>query len=179
LDFQNSRTYLNLQAALENELNTDALYGLYKKQSDHEVLLEISIVFETLSRNAQFIAERLRRILNEGDRNTFQNLIDAANRETYVANNLYSNFSVIATEEGYDDLASLFNGIANIKLNHYSTLQTLADDMESSRLFCKEEEKLWICIGCGNILSGICAPEICPICGYPQSYYQVYGCSVQ
>ncbi|HHV11773.1 MAG TPA: rubrerythrin family protein [Clostridiales bacterium] len=176
MEFKDSRTYLNLQAALENELRTNALYGLYRKHSDQEVLLEISIVFETISRNAQFIGERLRRILNEGDTSTFQNLVDAANTEFYVANSLYSQFSDIATEEGYNDLASLFNGIANIKLHHYSTLQTFVENMENNQLFCKSQENLWICLGCGNILSGECAPQICPICGYPQGYYQIYGC---
>lgn len=176
MEFQDSRTYLNLQTALENELRTNALYGLYRKRSDQEVYLEISSIFETISRNAQFIGERLRRILNEGDTSTFQNLVDAANRESFVANNIYSEFSRIASEEGYNELASLFNGIANIKLNHYSTLQTIVDNMESNRLFCKDRENLWICIGCGNITNGLCAPEICPICGYPQGYYQVYGC---
>jgi rubrerythrin len=177
LEFQNSKTYLNLQTALENELQTNALYGLYKKRSNQEMFLEISGLFEEISRNAQFIGERLRRILNEGDTNTSQNLIDAANREGFLANSLYTEFSRIATEEGYTDLASLFNGIANIKLNHYSILQTFADNMESNQLFCKNRENLWICIGCGNIISGICAPEVCPICGYPQGYYKVYGCN--
>ncbi len=176
MEFQDSRSYLNLQIALENELRTNALYGLYRKRSDQEVLLEISGVFETLSRNAQYIGERLRRILNDGDTSTFQNLVDAANRESFVANNIYNEFSHVATEEGYNDLASLFNGIANIKLNHYSTLQTIVEDMEANQLFCKERENLWICIGCGNIISGICAPQICPICGYPQGFYEVYGC---
>lgn len=176
MDFQNSRTYLNLQAALENELRSNAIYGLYKKRADQEILLEISGVFDTFSRNAQFISERLRRILNNGDTSTFQNLMNAANTEFYAANNLYSQFSYIATEEGYTDLASLFNGIANIKLNHYSTLQTLVENEETNQLFCKPQESLWICLGCGNILSGKCAPLICPICGYPQGYYQIYGC---
>ncbi len=174
MEFQDSKSYLNLQAALENELRTNALYGMYKNRSDQEVFLEISNVFETISRNAQFIGERLRRILNDGDTTTYQNLVDAANQEAFVANNIYINFSNVAVEEGYSDLASLFNGIANIKLNHYSTLQTRVDDMENNQLFCKSQENLWICLKCGNILNGICAPAICPICGYPQGYYQIY-----
>lgn len=176
MDFRDSRTFLNLQAALENELRSNALYGLYKKRSDQEVYLEISGVFDTISRNAQFISERLRRILNDGDTNTFENLRNAANTESDAANNLYSKFSYIATEEGYTDLAAFFNGIANIKLNHYSTLQTLVENEENNQLFCKPQVTLWICMGCGNILSGECAPLICPICGYPQGYYKVYGC---
>jgi rubrerythrin len=176
LEFKESRSYLNLQTALENELRSNALYALYRKRSDQEVLLQISNVFETISRNSQFIAERLRRILNDGDTSTYQNLLDAANTESFVANNLYNEFSRIALEEGYNDLASLFNGIANIKLNHYSTLFTYAENMENNELFCKDIDNLWICIGCGNIISGICAPALCPICEYPQGYYKINGC---
>lgn len=176
MEFMDSRTYLNLQTALENELRTNALYGIYRKRADQEVLLDIGSIFDTISRNSQFIAERLRQILNEGSTNTYQNLQDAANRESFVASNIYSESSRIAKEEGYDDLASLFNGIANIKLNHYSTFQTLIDNMDNNELFCKKEENLWICMGCGNIIGGLCAPVICPICGYPQGYYQIFGC---
>lgn len=174
MDFQDSKTFTNLQTALENELQSSALYSLYRKRSDQEVYLEISSVFATISRNAEFIAERLRRILNTGDTNTFQNLIDAANQEQSIANNMYNEFSRIAKEEGYTDLSALFTGIANIKLSHYSTLQNLAINMDTNQLFCKNQEILWICMGCGNILSGTCAPEICPICGYPQGYYRAY-----
>ncbi len=176
MEFRESRTYLNLQTALENELRSNALYSMYRKTADHEVLLDISSVFDTISRNSQFIGERLRQILNEGTTNTYQNLQDAANRESFVASNIYSESSRIAKEEGYDDLASLFNGIANIKLNHYSTFQTLIDNMNNNELFCKKEDNLWICMGCGNIIGGLCAPVICPICGYPQGYYQIFGC---
>lgn len=174
MDFQNSTTYLNLQTALENELSTNGLYDLYRKRAGQEELIEIRNVFDTISRDSEFLAERLRRILNGGDTTTYQNLVDAADRERYAENQIYREFSRIATEEGYDDIASLFNGIANIKLSHNTTLQTFIDNINNNELFCKNREALWICLGCGNILSGECAPDICPICGYPQGYYQVY-----
>lgn len=174
MDFQQSQTFINLQVAYENELRTSSLYQLFSKRADQEVYLGIRNVFDTTARNGNFIGERLRRILYEGDTNTLQNLEEAANNEAYAENNIYREFSSIATEEGFSDIASLFNGIANIKLNHNITLQNLADQLQNNQLFCKEEEVLWICLGCGNILGGVCAPEICPICGYPQGYYQLY-----
>ncbi len=78
------------------------------------------------------------------------------------------------TQEGFGDIASLFNGIANIKLNHNYALQTYLTNMENDTLFCKNETKLWVCLGCGNIMGGLCAPTICPICGYPQGYYELF-----
>lgn len=174
MEFQDSQTYLNLQVAIDNELMSDGLYNLYRKRAEEEVLIEISNFFETISRNAQFIAERLLRIKNGGNTTTYQNLVDAAHRELDAENQIYREFSRIATEEGYDDLASLFNGIANIKVSHNTTLQNFINNINNNELFCKDREALWICLGCGNILSGECAPEICPICGYPQGYYQLY-----
>lgn len=174
MEFQQSMTFLNLQIAYENELKTSGLYALFSRRADQEVYIGIRNVFDTTSRNGIFIGERLRRIIHGGDTNTLQNLIESANVEAYAENNIYREYSRIATEEGFDALASLFNGIANIKLNHNLLFQQLAEDLQNNELFCKEEETLWICLGCGNILSGLCAPEICPICEYPQGYYQLY-----
>lgn len=174
MDFQQSQTFINLQVAYENELRTSSLYQLFSKRAEQEVYIGIRNVFDTTAMNGNFIGERLRRIIYEGDTNTLQNLEEAANNEAYTEKNIYREFSRIATEEGFSDMASLFNGIANIKLNHNIIFQNLADQLQNNQLFCKEEEVLWICLGCGNILNGVCAPEICPICGYPQGYYQLY-----
>jgi rubrerythrin len=174
MDFQQSKTYQNLQSAFEFETQSKALYDIFSVRADQEVLLGISFSFDTLSRNDRFIAERLRSIINGGVFTTEQNLMEASENELYAGNTMYREFSRVATEEGYGDIASLFNGIANIKLNHNFTLQTYLSDIQNNTLFCKDEARLWICLGCGNILSGLCAPEICPICGYPQGYYELF-----
>lgn len=172
LDFQSSQTYINLQNALKNEFETNAKYDLFSRQARDESLIEISNIFNNISENQMFIAERLWRIIHEGDTTTLENLRDAARDEEYAERELYRNYSLVAQEEGFEDLSLLFNGIANIKLNHTVVFQTTAAELEDGSMFCKEEEGLWLCLGCGNILSGLCAPEICPICGRPQGYYQ-------
>jgi rubrerythrin len=174
MDFQQSKTFQNLQSALNFELQSKTKYDIYSVQSREEILLGITFTFDTLSRNDRFIAERLRNLINGGEFNTEQNLIEASEAEEYAGNIMYREYSVVAREEGYGDIASLFNGIANIKLNHNLIIQTYLSDIQKDELFCKPEEKLWICLGCGNILSGLCAPEICPICFYPQGYYELY-----
>jgi rubrerythrin len=173
MDFQQSQTFINLQTAYEDELRSNAKYGLFSKFARQEVLLEISYIFDTASRNEQFIAERLHNIISGGSTSTLQNLLEANNDEL-TESNAYREYARIAREEGYTDIASLFSGMANIKLNHNNTFQTVIEEIQYNELFCKPEEDLWICLGCGNILSGTCAPEICPICGYPQGYYQVF-----
>jgi rubrerythrin len=172
MDFQQSRTYQNIMSAYQEQLRLNAKYGLFAKESDKEDLIGIRLSFDTVARNEQFIAERLRRILFNGDPDTLQNLVEASNEES-ADSNLYREYSQIALEEGYDDLASLFSGIANIKLNHNALFSYYITALRSNSLFCGQEEALWICLGCGNILSGQCAPDICPICGYPQSYYEL------
>lgn len=178
MDFQQSQTYINLQAAYNDSLMANARYGLFSKRAMQDQLLEIGFIFDTTARNEQYMAERLRNILSNGNPSTLENLSEASNEER-EASNLYREFSRIAVEEGYNDLASLFNGIANIRLNHISTFDSVIVEIQNDELFCKPEKNLWICLGCGNILSGECAPEICPICGYPQGYYQLYqqGCT--
>lgn len=174
MDFQQSKTYQNLKNAFAYETQSKAKYDIYSIRARQEVLLGISFSFDTLSRNDRFIAERLRNLINGEEFNTQQNLTEATDNELYAGNTMYRDFSQIAVEEGYGDIASLFNGIANIKLNHNYALQTHLDNMQNDTLFCKNEAKLWVCLGCGNIMSGLCAPTICPICGYPQGYYELF-----
>lgn len=172
--FQQSKTYQNLQSAFAYETQSKAKFDIYSVKARQEVLLGISFSFDTISRNDRFIAERLRNLINGGELNTQQNLTEATDSELYAGNTMYRDFSQIAVDEGYGDIASLFNGIANIKLNHNYALQTYLTNMQNDTLFCKKEAKLWICLGCGNILSGLCAPTLCPICGYPQGYYELF-----
>lgn len=172
MDFQSSQTYQNIINTYEYHLKANAKYGLFAKKARQEVLIEIGFIFDTASRNEQFIAERLRSILYNGTPSTLENLIEASNEELSESN-LYRDYSQIAQEEGYEDIASLFSGIANIKLNHNSLFQSVVNEIQNNELFCQPVERLWVCLGCGNILSGLCAPERCPICGYPQSYYEL------
>ncbi len=174
MDFQQSKTFQNLQTAFDFEIRSKGTYDIFRVRADQEVLIGISFAFDTISRNDRFIAERLRNIIKGGAPNTQQNLEEAAENEYYAGNQMYREFSRIANEEGYGDIASLFSGIANIKLNHNLIFQTYFNQMQTDTLFCKNEARLWICLGCGNILSGTCAPTICPICGYPQGYYELF-----
>ncbi len=173
MDFQQSKTFANLQIAYENELQTSTKFEMFGNQAREEVLIEIGEAFDIISRNEIFIANRLRTLIKGRVTDTEENLQEAKLDEENAANNIYLAFSQIAQEEGYNDIASLFNGIANIKLNHILTLQTFQTNLQNNELFCKPQEGVWICMGCGNILTGFCAPDICPICQFPQGYYRL------
>lgn len=173
MEFQSSRTFQNLQNAYELELQSDGRYDIFDSRAKEENLIGIARTFGQLSINSNFIANRLKRIINNGVTSTEQNL-EEASQVALLSSNMYRQSALIAREEGFDNLEALFSGIANIKLNHHLIFQEYVEDINNNELFCKPEERLWICLGCGNILSGECAPEICPICLYPQGYYQLY-----
>lgn len=140
MDFQQSKTYQNLQSAFAYETQSKAKFDIYSVKARQEVLLGISFSFDTISRNDRFIAERLRNLINGGELNTQQNLIEATDSELYAGNTMYRDFSQITVEDGYGDIASLFNGIANIKLNHNYALQTYLTNMGNNTLFCKMKQ---------------------------------------
>ncbi|NLK74680.1 MAG: rubrerythrin family protein [Clostridiales bacterium] len=174
MDFQNSRTYQNILNAYQNQLSNNAKYNIFMRRAEQENLIELMHAFENTARNDLFIAERLRRIIMDGNPSTLDNLIEARS-DKVVDSDLYREYARVAQEEGYDDLSSLFSGIANIMLNHNTVFNTFISEIQSNELFCKPAGGLWLCLGCGNILSANCAPERCPVCGYPQGYYMFYS----
>lgn len=175
MDFQQSKTYSNLLNAYEGELISTSYYLLNADQARLEGYIEIGNIFDVTARNEKEHARIWLRQLNSGVLpKTEQNLIDSADLEIRVVT-LYREYAKIAIEEGYTEIARLFNGIANIELNHDLNFRTQYDDIVRGEVFCKPEETLWICMQCGNILSGTCAPAICPVCGYPQGYYRVFS----
>lgn len=176
MEFQQSQTYANLQNAYDIELEQSTLYSIYGDIVRREGYLQIGNIYDIFQRNNKEHARIWLRQLNEGSLpNAEEVLLESAQQEYYMGNQLYREYARIAKEEGYSDIESLFNGIANIDLNHGLQLQAQYDNVIRNQVFCKNQETLWICMQCGNILSGLCAPEICPVCGFPQSYYRVYG----
>ena len=175
MEFQQSRTYSNLLNAYDAELMTSTKNLVYGEIARQEGYIAIAQVYETIARNNKEHARIWLRRLNEGNLpNTESNLQASIDEATYTGNELYREYARIAREEGFNDIAALFNGVANIDLNHSLEFRTLYDDLIRNQLFCKPTRTLWICLQCGNILSGECAPVICPICGFPQGYYWPY-----
>ncbi len=179
MDFRQSKTYQNILDAYNIEAELNTRYQIYADQARLENYIEIAAIYDVTARNQKEHARIWMRQLNEGVLpNTLQNLQNSYDIETNLGDILYREYSRIAREEGFDDIAALFNGIANIELNHDLRFRTLHEDLVRGELFCKPTETLWICMQCGNIMSGLCAPEICPVCTFPQGYYRLYSCEV-
>jgi len=174
MDFQQSKTFSNLLKSYESELISTTYYMLNADQSRLEGYIEIGNIFDVTAKNEKEHARIWQRSLNSGTLpKTEQNLIDSADREVAVAQ-MYRDYAKIANEEGYSEIAALFNGIANIELNHDLRFRSLYSEVVTDQVFCKPDTTLWICMQCGNIMSGKCAPDICPVCGFPQGYYRLY-----
>lgn len=175
MDFQQSRTYINLQSAFEGELISSTKYEIYGIRAREQDYQQIGYAFDVISGYEREHARIWLRLLNGGVLpDTLTNLLDGAEEEGRKGNNIYRDYAETAREEGFDAIGALFDGVANIELNSEVIFRNFADDIQNNQVFCKTQSVLWVCINCGNILGGLCAPTICPICGFPQGYYQVY-----
>lgn len=174
MEFQHSKTYRNLQKALEGELMTCARYRVYGEKAKKEGYQQISEIFYETSGNEQEHAEIWMRILNDGKMpETIDNLKSACKGENYEWTKMYREFAETAKEEGYDEIARLFRGVGGIEKHHEYRYRQLAENMECGKVFCKNGNVVWICMNCGNIYTGKCAPEKCPVCGHPQGYFKL------
>lgn len=173
-NFANSQTYQNLLSALNFELTTSGRYNLDATRARRDGYQQIGNIFETTSRNEQEHANIFMRFILQGESpNTLTNLEAAASQENYVGTDLYIQYADTARSEGYTDIANMFEGIAAIERHHYFRFNQLAQNIENNQVFCKPNSTVWVCMVCGNLVWDECAPEICPICGYPQGYYKI------
>lgn len=179
MDFQQSQTYKNLLAAYESELMNSTRYLIYADRARQDGYNEIGNIFDSTARNEKEHARIWLRQLNKGALpDTEQNLLDASGEQLLSGSEIYREYARVAKEEGYNEIAALFNGVGNIELNHDIAFRSLYEEMVRGEVFCKQKETLWLCMQCGNIMSGDCAPERCPVCGFPRGFYRVYNSSI-
>ena len=173
MDFESSKTYQNIMNAIDGEMMASTRYQIYSDKAREDGYENIGDIFAETSGNEKEHAERLMKVAFAGDiPDTLTNLKDAGAGENHEWTKMYQEYAQIAKEEGYDQIAELFLDIAEVERHHDYRFQTLAENMEQNQIFCKDEKILWICLNCGYIYYGECAPEFCPLCGYPQSYFK-------
>lgn len=175
MEFGESRTYTNLVIAFNAEAISSTRDRIFADVARQEGYMEIGNIYDMTSRNNMEHARIWLRQLNQGNfPNTEEALLQSRDNELNLANNQYQDFVRIAQEEGFMDIAALFAGIANIDYYQGTRFSRLFENVVQNEVFCKPVETLWICMQCGNIMSGKCAPLICPVCGFPQGYYRLY-----
>lgn len=172
MDFESSQTYKNLQKAFEGECKASGKYLVYGASAKDQGYEELANIFLETSSNEKEHAEIWLRVLNRGTLPDIKtDLQDAIKGESYEWRTMYQEFANVARQEGYEEIANLFDGVGMIERHHDYRYQKFLDMISNYTYFCKNEPIMWICLNCGNIYWGKCVPEKCPVCNYPQGYY--------
>ena len=172
MELKGSKTEKNLQAAFAGESQARNKYTYYASKAKKEGYEQIAALFLKTAENEKEHAKMwFKELAGIGD--TAQNLADAADGENYEWTDMYAGFADVAEAEGFHDLAKKFRLVAAIEKHHEERYRALLRNVETAQVFEKSEVKVWECRNCGHIVVGTKAPEKCPTCDHPQSYFEV------
>lgn len=173
-ELKGTKTEKNLMAAFAGESQARVKYGYYAKKAKEEGYEQIAHIFKETSKNEREHAKLWFKLLHGGDiPATLDNLADAAAGENYEWTDMYATFAKEAKEEGFDKIAFLFEKVAQIEKEHEERYRTLFANIESGKVFEREESVTWQCINCGFTFDGQKAPEICPVCKYKKAFFEI------
>ncbi len=174
MELKGSKTEANLMAAFAGESQARNKYTYYASKAKKEGYEQIAAIFEETANNEKEHAKLWFKALHNGDvPDTLTNLKDAASGENFEWTDMYKEFAETAKEEGFNDIARLFQQVGEIEKHHEERYLKLVENMENELVFKRGEEKVWICRNCGHITVGKDAPAICPVCKHPQSYMEI------
>ncbi len=167
-----TQTEKNLQEAFSGESQARNKYTYYASVAKKEGYEQISELFLKTAANEKEHAELWYKELG-GIGDTAANLLDAALGENYEWTQMYKEFAETADKEGFHDLAERFRGVAAVEKHHEERYRALLKNVETKQVFEKSETKVWECRNCGHIVGGTKAPQICPVCVHPQSFFEI------
>ena len=170
-ELKGSKTEQNLLAAFAGESQARNKYTYFASKANKDGYVQISKIFEETANNEKEHAKIWFKLLG-GIGSTAENLKAAADGESFEWSNMYPEFAQTAREEGFTQIAELFEGVAKIEKAHEERYKKLLANVEGGVVFSAEGDTIWECANCGHICVGKNAPEICPICAHPQSYFE-------
>ncbi len=170
--YAGTQTEKNLQAAFAGESQARNKYTYFASTAKKEGYEQIAALFLKTAENEKEHAKLWLKEL-QGIGNTAENLAEAAAGENYEWTDMYEGIAKTAEEEGFPVLAAKFRGVAAIEKHHEERYRALLRNVEMQQVFAKSEIKVWECRNCGHITVGTKAPEICPVCAHPQSYFEI------
>ena len=170
--YAGTQTEKNLEAAFAGESQARNKYTYFASKAKKEGFEQIAALFLKTAENEK---EHAKMWLKEfqGIGSTAENLAQAANGENYEWTDMYAGFAKEAREEGFEEIAALFEGVAAIEKEHEERYRKLLANIEGRLVFSKDGDTIWQCANCGHICVGKEAPEVCPVCAHPQAYFQV------
>ena len=174
MELKGSQTEKNLMTAFAGESQARNKYTYYASQAKKDGYEQIAAIFEETAANEKAHAKMWFKELHDGKvPSTIDNLKDAANGENYEWTEMYEEFARIAKEEGFNQIAYLFEQVGQIEKHHEERFLKLIDNIDNNLVFQKGEEKVWICRNCGHVYVGEKALEVCPVCKHPKSYMEL------
>ncbi len=168
-----TKTEQNLMEAFAGESMARNKYTYFASKAKKEGYVQIAELFEETAANEKEHAKIWYKLLHDGIGSTVENLKVAAEGENYEWTDMYDKFAKEAREEGFDDIADLFEGVAAIEKEHEERYLKLLQNIEDGIVFSKDGDTIWKCKNCGHICVGKQAPEVCPVCAHPQGYFEV------
>ena len=173
MELKGSRTEANLMAAFAGESQARNKYDYYASKAKKDGYEQIAAIFEETARNEKEHAKLWFKELHGGSiPSTEENLVDASNGENYEWTSMYKEFAEVAREEGFEEIAKLFEGVGAIEKEHEERYLTLLKKVKNNLVFTSEEETIWVCRNCGHVYRGKEALEVCPVCKHPKSFME-------
>ena len=174
MELKGSKTEQNLLKAFAGESQARNKYTYFASKAKKDGYEQIAAIFEETANNEKEHAKMWYKELKGGAmQDTISNLKEAADGENYEWTDMYEEFAKTAEEEGFKALAVKFRQVAAIEKHHEERFRKLLKNIEDKVVFSKEEDTIWICRNCGHVVIGKYAPEVCPVCNHPQSFFEV------
>ncbi len=173
MELKGSKTEANLMTAFAGESQARNKYTYYASKAKKDGYVQIAKIFEETANNEKEHAKIWYKLLNGGISDTATNLKLAAEGENYEWTEMYASFAKTAREEGFDQIADLFEGVAKIEKEHEERYLKLLSNVQGGIVFSRDNDMIWQCSNCGHIHIGKASPEICPVCAHPQSYFEI------
>ena len=173
-DLKDSKTWKNLQTAFAGESQAHTKYLYYASKARKEGYVQIGDLFEATAKNEKEHAKIWFKFLHGGSvPETAENLLDAATGENFEWTDMYDGFAKTAEEEGFSDIAFLFKKVGAIEKEHEERYRKLLSNIKEGSVFSRDGDAIWECSNCGHIVIGPKAPELCPVCKHPKSYFML------
>ena len=173
-ELKGTKTEKNLQEAFAGESQARNKYSYWASKAKKDGYQQIAAIFEETAANEKEHAKMWFKLLEGGAiKSTTENLKAAADGENFEWTNMYERMAKEAEEEGFNEIADKFRAVAAIEKAHEERYRKLLRNIEEGIVFSREGDRIWQCRNCGHIVIGQNAPEICPVCDHPQSYFEL------
>ena len=173
MELKGTKTEMNLLAAFAGESQARNKYDYYASVAKKEGYTLLADIFAETAANEKEHAKIWFKLLHDGGiPDTATNLADAAAGENYEWTDMYAGFAKDAREEGFEQIALLFDMVGAIEKEHEARYRAVLEKLQTEKIFVSEDVCVWLCTNCGHVHVGKAAPELCPVCAHPKAYFQ-------